>query len=469
MLLSLFLLAAAAPPAPAIGALDARITTAVSATIQRQHPVGAAVGVAKDGTFIFTKTYGVRDLTTNAPVDRRTRFEIGSVTKQFTAAAILQLREAGKLRIDDSLAKYFPALPHARELTLRELLNQISGLPDYLEHTRSTSAFSKPLTLRQVAAMVTKLDFTPGTRWEYSNTNYWLLGKVVAMVSGDSYEHYLRKHLFAPAGMTRSGFMQDEASYHDFAKGYWRGENGTGKLAVAPVIPEAWAGGAGAIVSTLGDLLKWDTALTSGKIVSAADYALMSSPGVLKDGDKTTYGMGLGLDPLLGHERVWHNGGSLGSFTMNGTYPKDHLDIIVFENSTAGDPATVERAALGAIFPADLAASEAASKRPARGEDLAFRPQILHYLDETLKGTVPPSEMSPEFAHVATPAMQKHIAKAFAKLGDPTSVIFRGKQTHGDDVMYRYRVEFAKGAIIFVVVYNPKTKIVDGIGLRPVQ
>ncbi len=467
MLLSAFLLAAATAPPSTTAALDTSIATAVTRTVAAQHPVGAAIGVAKDGKLIFVKTFGLRDLATHAPVDTKTRFEIGSVTKQFTAAAILQLQEAGKLNVDDPLAKYFPAFPHASEITLRELLNQISGLPDYLPRTDPAKAFATPVTFAHVALRAKKLLFAPGTQWRYSNTNYWLLGQIVAKVSGESYERYVRQHLFARAGMTRSGFVADESGYHDLARAYWRGNDGNGPLALAPEIPESWAGGAGAIVSTVADLVRWDNALELGKIVTPADYALMSSRGTLKDGTKTDYGMGLGINPLLGHKRIWHNGGTLGSFTMNGTYPNDGLDIVVFENSVDGDPAVVERAALGAIFPKDLAASIAASKRPAPGEDLAFRPQILHYLDETMKGTMPPSEMSPAFAKVATPQMQKQIAQHFAPLGPVRSVIFRGKTTRGDVVMYRYRVEFAKGAVRFVLGYNPKTKVVDGIGLAP--
>lgn len=462
---TLLLAVAAVPHSPSPTSLDARITAAVTRMIDAQLPVGAAVGVAKDGRLIFINAFGVRDLQTKAPVDQRTRFEIGSVTKQFTAAAILQLQEAGKLSIDDTLAKYFPTFPHASEMSLRELLNQVSGLPDYLPETGVAVAFSKPAAFDYVASRVKTLQFAPGTQWRYSNTNYWLLGQIVAKVSDQSYESYVREHLFAPAGMARSGFIEDEAQYHDLAKAYWRGENGQQKLGVAPEIPESWAGGAGAIVSTVADLVKWDTALAAAKIVTAADYSIMSSPGTLKGGKKTDYGMGLGINPLLGHKRIWHNGGTLGSFTMNGTYPNDHLDIVVFESSVDSEPEAIEAAALGAIFPGDLAASE----QPAAGENISFRPTIMHYVNETLSGTMPASEMSAAFAKVATPQTQHRFATMFAKMGRPTAVIFRGMENQGDDIVYRYRLKFARSALRFILMYNVKTKLVDGIGLQPTQ
>ncbi len=459
---SLLLAAGAPQPAPDAG-IAARIGAAVTKTVEAQHPVGGAVGVAKDGKLIYVAAFGDRDLSTRAPVDAATHFEIGSVTKQFTAAAILQLQERGKLSINDKLSAYFPAFPHAAEITLRDLLYQVSGLPDYLPDNDMAKSFRTPATLISIASLATNLHFTPGTKWQYSNTNYFLLGNVVAKVSGHTYEQYVRENLFGPAGMTQSAFVEDEPNLTDVAKAYWRGEDGKSKLTEAPEIPESWAGGAGAIVSTIQDLVKWDTALTSGKIVSAADYTLMSTPGKLNNGNPTTYGMGLGIDPIFGHKRVWHNGGTLGSFTMNGTYPDDHIDIVVFENSVDSDPAGVEVAALGAIFPEALAAS----KRAAPGEDLSFRPRILHYLDETLKGTMPASEMSAQFASIATRDTQQRFAAMFAPFGKPTAVIFRGKRLKGEDTAYSYRVEFAKNAIMFVVVYNPKTKLVDGIGLQP--
>jgi D-alanyl-D-alanine carboxypeptidase len=441
--------------------ISAAVSQALDKIIGAQQPVGAAVGVVRDGQLIYVKTYGLRDIAKNEPVNENTRFEIGSVTKQFTAAAILQLQEAGKLSIDDKLAKYFPDFPHANEVTLRQLLNQVSGLEDYLHHLPSEK-ISTAGSLEAVAALVNApLRFTPGTRWEYSNTNYYVLGKVVEKVSGESWEAYVREHLFATAGMTHSAFVSDEPTLDNHAIGYWKGFNDALALQAAPAINEEWAGGAGAIVSTIADMAAWDNALTSGKIVSADDYALMSTPPTLPGGHPDTYGMGLGSDPLDGHKRIWHNGGSLGSFTMNATYPDDHLDIIVFENSTAGDPGAVEAAVLEAIFPDAAIAAHAV----APDEDLAMRPRILHFLDEAMSGTIQSDELAPHFAKMVTPEMQKQIAQQFVPLGKPTAVIFKGKDVAGDDTTYHYRVEFKTTAVQFEIRINNKTNLVDGIGL----
>jgi D-alanyl-D-alanine carboxypeptidase len=441
---------------------DAAVTAAVDKLFAAQKPPGGAVGVVKDGQLVYIKTYGLRNIAKNEPVDENTLFEIGSVTKQFTAAAILQLQEAGKLSIDDKLAKYFPTFPHATEITLRQMLNQVSGLEDYLLKV-PPDQLSAPGGLDAVAALVKgPLHFTPGTKWEYSNTNYYVLGNVVEKVSGQSWDDYVREHLFAPAGMTHSAFINDEPNLDDYAVGYWKGLNGKSALQPAPLIKEGWAGGAGAILSTVGDMAAWDTALTSGKIVSAADYALMSTPPTLPNGAPDTYGMGLGDDPLDGHKRIWHSGGSLGSVTMNAIYPNDHIDIISFVNSTAAvAPGAVESAVLEAIFPDAAVAAHAA----APGEDLAMRPKILHFLDEALNGTLQSSELTPAFAKVATPETQKQIAQMFVKLGRPTAVIFKGKDERGNATIYRYRVEFATTAMTFNIGFDNKSNLVDGLGL----
>lgn len=453
----IFALAASAPPAQV--ALESRVAAAATRMFQSERIVGGAAGVVKDGKLISTTVFGVRNLRSGAPVDAQTRFEIGSVTKQFTAAAILQLQEHGKLRIDDTLATYLPAFPHANDVTLRELLNQVSGLPEYLDGPAIVKQLSKPGGLAQVAARAKKLDFAPGTRWEYSNTNYYVLGEVVARVSHQSYESYVRTHLFAPAGMTHSAFIDDEPHLSNVALSYWKGGSGAGPWRAAPPIPVSWAGGAGEIVSTLADLAAWNAALENGTIVSATDYRLMSSPGKLKNGHATDYGMGLGINPVDGHARIWHNGGTLGSFTMNAIYPDDRLNIIVFENSTMGDPQEVERAVFHAIFPETALAEH----RAASGEDLAVRPEILRYLNQTLNGAMPKSEMSPAFAKLATPHMQKAIANMLASYGKPTAVIFKGKRAAPHANVYSYRVEFGTRAMNFSFVIDDKNAIVDGI------
>ncbi|HEV3153233.1 MAG TPA: serine hydrolase domain-containing protein [Candidatus Baltobacteraceae bacterium] len=446
----------------AVSAQLSSVNAAVDKVIASQKPVGAAVGIVKDGALVYTKVYGLRNIAKNEPVDIDTRFNIGSVTKQFTAAAILQLQEQGKLAIDDKLSKYEPAFPHANEITLRQLLNQVSGLADYLERV-PPGQIATGGSLDAVAKLVdVPLRFTPGTKWEYSNTNYYVLGNVIEKVSGESYESYVRAHLFGPAGMTHSGFMSDEPSMSDFATGYWNGMRDNAPLQPAPEIREGWAGGAGAIVSTIADMAAWDTALHSGKIVNKQDYETMIAPPKLPNNAPDTYGMGLGVDPLDGHARIWHNGGSLGSFTMNSYFPNDGVHVIVFENSTSGDPGAVETAVVESMFP-DAAV---AARTAAPGEDVRMRPRILHLLNEVLHGTLQPSELDSNFAKMATPQTQKQIAAQLAPLGAAKTIIFKGKRIDDRGTAYIYRVEFVNGTATFMTMFDKASGLVGGIGIQ---
>jgi len=440
------------------------VGTAITEHLRRQEITGAAVAVYQDGKLLDLKTYGLRDVAKKLPVDADTRFEIGSVTKQFTAAAIMQLQEQGKLSIDDPLAKYLPSFPHAKDVTLRQLLNQTSGLPDYTNQPDIATLMSTTDANANVVAYVAKpLDFAPGTKWEYSNTNYWVLGKVVAAVSGTSYEGYVREHIFKPAGMTHSGFVSDEATTDDFAIPYWHGAKNNGPAEPAPPMLESWPFAAGGIISTVGDLAAWDMALESGKIVSHESYVAMSSPGHLADGKPTNYGFGLGIGKTDGHERIGHGGGTPGSLAENATYPSDHLIVVVLENDVQGEPNAVEAAVLEALYPDALAASH----QPAAGEDLAVRPKILALLSGVLTGRLAANELSPEMQKELTPERQKAAAEHFASFGKPTAVIFKEREDAPDRTLYLYRVEFADEVRNFQVVIDKKTGRVDGMLLAP--
>jgi CubicO group peptidase (beta-lactamase class C family) len=445
----------------------AAIDTAITKQVAEQQVTGAAVGVYQNGTLVSLKTYGLRDVAKKLPVDAGTRFEIGSVTKQFTAAAILQLQAQGKLSIDDPLAKYLPSFPHAKEITLRQLLNQISGLPNYTSMPDIQTLMSTiPDATDKVVAYLNKpLNFTPGTKWQYSNTNYWVLGKVVAHVSGVSWEDYIREHIFKPAGMTHSGFMSDESNFDDFAIPYWQGPKSDGPTVAAPAIRESWAGGAGAIVSTVGDLAAWNAALANGTIVSHDDFVLMSSPGHLANGKATDYGMGLAPDTHEGHARVGHNGGTNGSLSEDATYPNDHLDIIILENDVRGAPEAVETAVLETIYPDALVAA----RKPAPGEDRSVRPHIVRLLDGVIHGTLAQSELSPQMQKILTPEVLKRSAAHFGPFGAPTAIVFKIKSDSGfNATWYVYRIEFAHGEVRnFEVQLDDKTGIVTGMQLAP--
>lgn len=309
------------------------LTAAITAQLAPLHTTGAAVAVLEHGHIVYEHAFGERRLS-GPPADVHTRFEIGSDTKQFTAAAILQLKERRRLSLDDRLAAYVPGFPHANELTIRQLLYQTSGLPDYLMtnhfiHIMQTTPGGLANIERFAAG---PLHFKPGTKWEYSNSNYAALTAVIEAVSGEPYEQYVREHLFLRAGMRESTFVTHEREIADLATGYWRGLHRNGRLAPAPQPRPGWLTGDGNIVSTVGDLAKWDIALSSGKIVTREDYALMTAPATLANGKRDDYGFGFWIDPLDGHTDVHHEGDTYGMSSSNNIFPDDDMDVIVLAN-----------------------------------------------------------------------------------------------------------------------------------------
>ena len=285
---------------------------------------------------LFEKAYGVGRLGDRQPLGSNTPFEIGSVTKQFTAAAILQLVDLGKLHLNTKLGDIVPEYTAGRTVTIRQLLNQTSGIPNYTTGAdlMQVASTQKP-TLGAVLSRISKtqLDFASGSHWAYSNTNYFLLATIIARTSGVSYEDYLRRNIFAKAGLRQTCFIDDERSLTNMPQGYLPGN----PPHPSPRVYGGWGAGAGDIVSTASDLLKWDDALLSGIVVPVADVTLMRRSGTLTNGKNTTYGMGWFINKRRGIPEVWHNGGTFGFSADNETFPTRQLTIVVLDNDIGAD------------------------------------------------------------------------------------------------------------------------------------
>jgi D-alanyl-D-alanine carboxypeptidase len=329
---------------PPVNRLAAVVDGAAERAMTVKLAPGVVVLVASHGRVIFLRGYGVLDLKSRRPVTPNTHFEIGSVTKQFTATAIMQLLDAGKLSLDDALSKYVPTYTVGASVTIRQLLWQTSGIPNYVERPdimklASTMQPSLQGVLNLIAGK--PLRFTPGTQWAYSNTNYFLLAHVIEVASGKTYQQYLRNYIFGHAGMTDTGFVSDEPHFSDMARGYLMSN---GAPAPSPAFFGGWAAGAGDIVSTAPDMLKWDNALLAGKIVGLPYVAMMRTSGTLMSSKLTGYGMGWYIDkPKNGVITIWHNGGTFGFSADNNTYSSNDATIIVMDNNIAADAEDVAR------------------------------------------------------------------------------------------------------------------------------
>jgi len=309
---------------------ERRVDSIVQTWKAEHHLPGLAVAVRQNGRVTHARGYGTRDLAGREPVTPDTPFQIASITKALTATAVMQLVEAGRTALDDSVGRHLTDLPATwRAVTLRQLLTHTSGIPSISGFDRppcdagkSPAAYERGDVLREVACL--PLAFTPGERWEYGDTGYYLLGLVLTAVSGMSYESHMTDHVFRPAGMTQTR-VQRRPPLSDIAEPvHWESGAHTAVAPFDPMVDEA----NGAIVSTVLDLARWDAALDANTLVSATTRDAMWTPAALREGD-ASYGLGFGLTPFDGHRRVGHNGGGPGSSTAFAKFPEDKLTVIL--------------------------------------------------------------------------------------------------------------------------------------------
>ncbi|HEX6749082.1 MAG TPA: serine hydrolase domain-containing protein [Longimicrobium sp.] len=348
-LLALAAPALAAQPAPPGDAELAREADHIAGTYASLDRFSGAVLVARNGHEIFSRAYGRADLERGTPNAVDTRFDLGSLSKQFTAAAILRLEAEGKLSVNDPVSKHLPDYPRPAgdQVTLHHLLTHTSGIPSLfrrgeLENVEPDCA---PRTLEQLLAYSRDLplQFTPGERYRYSNSGYTLLAAVVERVSGMPFDEYLRTALFAPAGMRDTGRPDPAAPGARDATGY---DGYAPELKRAPCVHPAWNLGGGGIFSTVGDLHRWERALAGGRILPAAQLEKFYHPYVGRGRAGAGYAYGWFTDSLHGRPLVSHGGTSAGFVAEFYRFPEDSLLVVVLSNRLP---------ALGVDVPAEIA------------------------------------------------------------------------------------------------------------------
>jgi CubicO group peptidase (beta-lactamase class C family) len=433
---------ASAAPAELPTATAQRIDADVKAALRRFAVPGAAIMVIHDGQPVYVRTFGSRDPAHSLPVRPDTVFEIGSITKQFTAASILQLEEAGKLKIDRPLSDTLPDPPHAKEITLRQLLTLTSGLHDYLDGPEVDRLASHPISYRDLIARIAPLplDFAPGSRWHYSNTNYLLLGKVIETVSGESYRNYLQHHILDPLHMKDTHTTTDIGHLPNVATGY---RHAAGRLERAPIIDASWANSAGFLLSTLSDLAKWDAALKGGKVVSPASYRQMTTAFMTTRNGSANYGFGLFVDSIYGQPRVGHTGGTFGSTTADEYFPKQGVRIVAFTN--LGDDTPEAGETLTNIVFADLYPAIAAqAQKPAPGENVAITHTVRDAFRELQTGKSYARFNDRLRGKLAAGLGAKFVA-GLGPYGVATAQIFKGGRRDAKDTWYDYVIQFGPG------------------------
>lgn len=430
---------------------DAEVAARVQAVIDEfsTHPefVGLSVAVARGDQLIVERGYGIADLEWNVPVDPSTTFRIGSMTKLFTAAAILKLAEQGKLGLDDPLSRYVPEFDTGgRAVTIRQLLNHTSGIPEY---TMQPGFFAKMLPLNLSDAEVLQLvsgkpfDFEPGAGWRYSNTNYYLLGMVVAKASGRSYAAFMQDEFFMPLGLAQTRYGSETAIIPHRAQGYTF-DRDTGSHVNDAAISMDGPGAGGALVSSAGDLMRWQIALTNGRAIRPASFEQMIGSGVKMVPDDALYGFGVMIDRRDGQRVIGHGGVINGFNSALSWLPDSGLRVAVISNSQPMPSSTVERRIIAALTSAEPPAPRTA---PRPGSE----PTLRKYIADIVAGTPDYATMSPLGADV-TRAMLPQLQQIYKDLGPLRSLTFTGVTLQDYD---SYRAEFANGAAAYTILLAP--------------
>ncbi|MFA9274258.1 MAG: serine hydrolase domain-containing protein [Candidatus Aquirickettsiella gammari] len=402
-----------------------------------------SIAIVKDGKIAFAKAYGDARSSPKMAATPEMRYKIASNSKQITAAAILLLVEDKKLSLDDRVARFFPKLTRAKDISVRQLLNHTSGYQDYYAVDYLQPSMQGDITPDGILALYAQkpLDFEPGTRWQYSNTNYVLLGRIVEKVSAQPLATFLQKRIFdklamhsvIDIGATAMG-ANDPAGHTRYALGPVREVSGEGK---------GWMWATGHLAMSASDLAKWDISLMNGTILKPASIKLLSTAGMLKDGNSTRYALGLDVSQMAnGHRRWGHTGGASGFLSANRTYPDDRIAITVLTNGEGSAFRSITQDIEKLIF------AEAAD--PHAASSLERTRQLFMGLQ---KGALDRASVTDDLYVFFTPAILADFASSLAPLGDIASIVQNNKSDRGGMAHRSFTITTASKKKLDVAVY----------------
>ena len=450
-----------AAPAEITPALAQRIDAAVRATTGSTKGLapGVSVAIVENGKLVYARAFGVADIATKTPATPQTRFRIASVTKMFTAVAVMQQVEKGTVRLDEPLATYLPDAPHAKEVTIRQLLMHTSGIWNYGDESFSSGRVVMPTTPQAIVASVGSrpLEAPPGSKFVYSNTGYVLLGLVVEAVTHQPLARYLQTNVLVPAGMTETTFGELPAGV-PVAVGYMDAGG-------APALPysPSWFYADGDMVSTASDVARFDAALMDGRLVKPETFASMQSSSILAPllGATVRYGLGLMLSPNRDVMLVGHHGGIPGYVAEVQMLPAQRFAVVVLADASEFPTSTVKGAVLQLVVPALFAGP---SGPAAAGEDLAVTAKLWTLVEGIQRGTVDRATLTDRMSAALTPESLSGAATQFASLGALQTLTYRGKETANGFDVYHYTAAFAAGQSLPVTFsVEPKTGKIGGL------
>ncbi len=448
---ALLLLAAARSGAQGVNTLpaglSAKVKAAVADVMRKTQVPSASVGIVQNGRIVYVAAFGKSRLSPAVAARPDMHYAIGSISKQFTVAAVMLLVQEGKLSLDDPVSKWFPELTRANEVTLRNLMSHTSGYEDYAPQDYTIPAWTKATTAQAVVhEWATKpLDFDPGTQYQYSNTNFNIVGLIVEKASGQPFWPFLKSRVLDPLGLSHTIDLDTQHSLLE-PTGYFR--HALGPLRPALMEAPGWYFADGEIAMPVGDLLTWDISVMDQTLLAPASYAAMEAPMKLKNGKEIGYGLGLSVGALDGHRMITH-GGEVGGFVASNTvFPDDKIAVAVLTNQEASSAAGSIGRALSTLLlgPSPAAAPDAGT---AAAESLARK--VLAGLQ---KGAIDRSLFTANANFYFDRTAIADYASSLSPLGAIKSVRQTGTALRGGMTYRGFAVEFAGGTRVTISTYT---------------
>jgi D-alanyl-D-alanine carboxypeptidase len=430
-------------------ALKTRVDSIAAQVLEQTGVPSASVAVVQHGKLVYSHAYGNARLATNSapavPATPEMRYSIGSISKQFTAAAILMLQEDGKLSLDDAVGKYIPGLTRGDEVTIRQILSHTSGYQDYWPEDYVMTPMLQAESAQQIIDTWGKkpLDFEPGTQWQYSNTNFVIAGRIVETITGAPLMDLLVSRIFRPLGM-KSVWNSDEAKLTSVdATAYYR--HALGPLRVAPKEGRGWMFAAGELAMTAHDLALWDESLIAQSVLKPESYKQMFTEVKLKDGKGTHYGLGVEVMDRNGHRSIEHSGEVSGFVSDNEVLVDDGVAVAVLTNQDAvGAASIIARLTSPTILNAPLTAPEQ---------------QAIDFYHRLQQGRIDRTLLAPNLSDYFTPEAISDFQQSLSSLGEPLTFHQAREELRGGMTLRAFQIVYPGKRLTLTTYTYPDGKL----------
>jgi CubicO group peptidase (beta-lactamase class C family) len=435
--------------------LTNKVDDFIKTEMQRQKIPGVSLAVVKDGKPLIVKGYGFANLEHQVPVKPETIFQSGSVGKQFTATAVMMLVEEGKIGLDEKISKYLGDVPEAwRDISVRHLLSHTGGMTDYPQDFDFRRDYTEDEVLKKAKEI--PVAFKPGDKWQYSNLGYVTLGVLISKVTGKFYGEFLQERIFKPLGMTTARIINETDIVPNRAAGY--------RLVQGNVKNQNWVSPTmnttadGSLYLTALDMIKWDAAMSNGKLLKKSSFDEMWTPIKLNDGKTHPYGFGWALRKVNGHAVIEHGGAWQGFKAHIARFPENKLTVIVFANLIQANQGKLATG-VAAIVDPEL------KPKPIPDPDPSFTARIRELYQTVLDGKADMARFTPEVQKLLT--QQQDRLSAFVRtLGTMQGFQLLERSEDADGVRYRYQVDYTGMNLFLAMTVNKEGKI-SSFALQP--